>query len=263
MQNDRDWPELSVTATMATSDIVEEDNKVFLSKGSATMTLDPSATTTFSSGDVGKYVQINGSFPYKITVRLDARRVTLERVWSDASVVLGDYKKFTMIYSLPTDYDRILGGEITILDTGGKISEIPPTEFRNKVRDNGISRLIQDPEFYSVYGVDSLGYATINFDKVFDEGRILEYTYQKKHPDLQLGYGKTEVTILYPDRYTLYIVDQTVAKLSRDVENSAQVQQQANDAYKEAMRANSNPATGRERVVMSKEALRHGAYRRR
>jgi hypothetical protein len=263
MQNDKDWPELNVTATMTTVDIVEESDKAFISKGSATLWLDATSVTSFSSGDVGKYVQINGSFPYKITVRLDARRVTLERVWSDTSVALGDYKKFSMVYSLPTDYDRLLGGEITILNTGGKISEISPTELRQKVRDNGVSRLIDDPEFYAVYGVDSLGYTTIHFDKVFDEGRTLEYAYQKKHPDLQLGYHKVETTILYPERYTLYIIDQTVAKLARDVENSAQVQQQASDAYKEAMRVNSNPATGRERSVMTVDGIKHGSYRRR
>jgi hypothetical protein len=270
MQLDKDWPELNVIARMTTTATVSESNVISATRGSATVTLDPASTTTFAVGDVGKYIQINGSFPYKIATRVDARTITLERVWAGATVPTvspavpkGSYAMFSMIYTMPSDYDRLLGGDITILDTGGHIKEVSPAELREEFRDKGVAFVTQDPEHYAVYGLDSSGNALIHFDAAFGVARTLEYAYQKKHPEITVGSGATNIQILYPDRYNLYIVDQAVAKLSRDKENAAQVQQQASDAYKEAVRANSNPATGRERVVMTVDALRHGSYRRR
>lgn len=263
MQLDKDWPELQVTASFTAIAPVTEANVANATKGSATVTLDAGSTTTFAAGDVGKYIQIDKGSPYKIATYVSARNVTLERVWSGTTVALGDLQLLKLDYSLPSDYDRILGGEITIKDTGGVIEEISPAEMRQKFRDNGVAVSEQDPENYAVYGLDASGTPVIHFDAAFGQLRSLEYSYQKKHPAITIGTGATNISILYPDRYNLYIVDQAVAKLSRDVENAAQVQQQASDAYKEAVRANSNPATGRERVVMTVDALRHGSYRRR
>ncbi len=263
MQNDKDWPELAVTNRLLTSAAVSEDGVLTVARGSNIVTLSYSAVNIFAEDDVGLYISIDSSFPYRIASYQSDYGITIDRPFAGTSTATGSYKKFALSYPLPVDYDRLLGGEITILETGEHIDEVAPSVLRQNFRDNGVAVLIQDPESYAVHGLDSAGNPLINFDSAFEEIRSLEYSYQKKHPEVIVGPTATDITLLYPDRYMLYIIDQAVAKLSRDVENSAQVQQQASDAYKEAVRANSNPATGRERSVMTVDALRHGSYRRR
>ena len=235
-----------------------------ITKGSAVLTLQSGSATTFSAADVGSTVQIIG-YPsyYTIVTYTNARSVVLDRVWANTSVALGTLFKCSMSFSLPSNYDRMLGGELTILETGGIIKECSPAEMRAIMRDNGVNILKEDAENYTVRGIDSSGNSLIHFDKAFPGTRSVEFSYQMKHPVVAVGASASDLNILYPDRLNLYLIDQVVAKLNRDVENNSMVQQQAADAYKEAVRANGDPATGRERVVMTKDQLRHGAYRRR
>lgn len=264
MQNDKEWAELSTESIISIPAPTSESNIANVTKGSAAVTLAPSSTMTFSAGDVGKFLQIGTGPAVKISTRVGAREVTLESVWTGDTATLQDIKMFSLSYVLPADFDRILDAGIRILDTGKDVEEITASELRQNLRDNGISYLSGDPEHFAVFGNDpATGRPYVTFDSVFNVARTLRLSYQKKHPTITIGTGATDIVIQYPDRYVLYIIDQTVAKLARDVENSMQVQQQAADALKEAVRVNSNKSNSQERVRMRVEGLRHGAYRRR
>jgi len=237
------------------------------------LTLAPGSTLVFAATDVGKTVEVavhpanpptqftNGY--YLISEFTNVRSVKLDRVWASDSILLGDISVCSMQYPLTADYDRILGGELTNAVSGNKIYERSPSEMKEIIRDNGTVLQKLEASNYTVHGLDSSGKSILHFDTAFPTACSIEYSYQKKHPAVEMGATKTDGSILYPERLSLYIIDQVVARLNRDVENNAMVQQQASDAYKEAVRANSNPATGRERTVMSVQSLRHGAYRRR
>jgi len=259
MQIDRDWPELNVDARM---DVVAPTDLAAISatKGSKTLT----SAALFTSGMVGSHIVFDDySGFYEIMAFTSTSQVTIDRIWPHANVVDKPVTVVKVKYSLPGDYDRILGGVVRNLTSEVEILEKIPSAFKQEMRDNGNTIKIDEAQYFTVNGLDSSGNSLMHFDRAFLVATTLEYSYQRKHPLVEVGAQASDDAILYPDRYELFIVDQTVAKLARDVENSAQQQQQASDAYKEAVRVNSNPGTGSERVVMTVDSLRHGAYRRR
>jgi hypothetical protein len=249
MQLDKDWPELRTEGAISIAAPGTTD--VVFSEGSNLLALHGTPTTHFHNTDIGKLVLIpTYNEYYTITAYINQNLVTIDRVWPHASEEVDAIEFGFNYYSLPSTYDRVLSGEMTNRVTG-------------VIKDNGSTFATVSPMYFTVHGLDSSGNSKVHFDSLFPVVTSVEYSYQMKHPTIAMGSQTTDGNILYPERYTLYIVDQIVAKLTRDVENSAAVQQQASDAYREAMRANSSPGTGRERTVMVSCALRHGAYRRR
>lgn len=264
MSGERPWPELRESALITITGPTTEASIANITKGSATLTLEATSTLTFSSGDVGKIVQIEGyNGHYTISAYVGAREVTLDRVWTGTTVALGTITVAVIDYALPANFGLMLSAEMRNLDTGTKLDEISPSEMAQRIRDNGTVLLKQEATAFTIYGINSSGYKSVHFDTIFSANCYLSYEYQKIHPTIVVGSGAVNGTVLFPDQYLLYIMDQVIAKLSRDLENSAMVAQQANDAMKEAMRAHSSPSSTKERTIMRPQALRHGHFRSR
>jgi hypothetical protein len=266
MQTEQDWSELRAQYRLSVEAVTTEAEQFTITKGNSSGACTSPATNFLLSTDVGKALKAgtHKAIYYVTDVSPDDDRfVTLDRVWTGPSLAEQQYWMGWLSYSMPSDYDRILSGSAITMDSGLEITEISPTEMRKVMKDAGGAFRVGDPKHFCVHGLDSSGNPKIHFDSVFEVARSLEFEYQKKHPTIATGAGASNDPILYPERFNLYIIDQAVAKLSRDVEQSATLQANFSDVIKEANRANSSPSPTRERTVVKPVSLRHGAFRRR
>ena len=257
MQNDKTWPELRKDGEIRKTASRAIGEYCAITYGSTTLT---SSNDEFLSSDAGKLIQV-GSYKslYRIDTFTGIGEVELETPWRDEdttlqSAVIGQDK-----YSLPSDLDRFLSGKILNMTTGTEIIEVDPTEMRAIKSRDGLTLLQNEPENFTIHGLDSSGNKLIHFDKISDEEYALEYDYQMDHPELVAD--TTE--ILYPVKYVMYIADSVIAKLQRDVENSQVAVQTSQDSLKEAMRVGSNPNNSRDRMRLRVSGTKLGAYRRR
>ncbi|MBW2647822.1 MAG: hypothetical protein JRE23_16960 [Deltaproteobacteria bacterium] len=257
MQNDKTWPELRADGEVMKTAPRSIGAYCAITYGSVELT---STEEVFASTDVGKLIQV-GSYKtvYRIATYVDLENVTLETPWRDEDVTLQTAVIGQDRYSLPSDLDMLLSGKMVNLSTGTEIREVDPTEMRAIRSANGLTLLQNEPEYFTIHGLDSSGNKQVHFDKVSDAEYALEYDYQADHPTLTADADP----ILYPDKYVMYIADSVIAKLQRDVENSQVAMQTSQDSLKEAMRVGSNPNNSRDRMRLRVRGNKLGAYRRR
>lgn len=98
------WHRLRTAATLnVTAPIVT--GTVSITQGSTTVT---GVGTAFTTGDIGKYLRINGdNTPLKVTARISGLEVTVESAWAPANVSGVAYSLFPWRYSLPTTAQKV------------------------------------------------------------------------------------------------------------------------------------------------------------
>lgn len=144
------------------------------------------------------------NFVYRIVDVLSPTKITLNRAWISPSITVSDERTFTIAadrYGLEVDFDRPTTS-IQSFFTPSTIKPINPNEFADKRRArSGIQT--SDPEFWTIYDMNE-GATTqlIHFHPFPSDARLLTYTYQSIHPEINSDNDK----ILYPQRYMEFVI---------------------------------------------------------
>jgi hypothetical protein len=222
MQALDDWPLLRTDGTLQLIADDSGDAYFELTNGSATVELGASETTlAFSEQLIGRAIQLGSHATiYRIksvesTTQLTLNRPYLGDDWTDADGELS-YVIAQDQYFLPEDFDRPTEDWQNFFGDPG-IDPIGPNAFRKERIARGNSLLLDDPNVFTVYGLDdSETFQKIHFDPWPDNERILNYTYQKNHPKIETD----EDRILFPKTHEGIIIEAMLQLAHRDYEDS-------------------------------------------
>ena len=90
-----------------------------------------------------------------------------------------------------------------------------------KRRARGGSLIYTDPDVFTVYGLDdSETFQVLHFDPYPENNRILYYTYQKNHPEIETD----EDRVLFPKSHEGIVIEAMLHLASRDYEDDAKTQ---------------------------------------
>lgn len=159
---------------------------------------------------------------YRITRIVTETTLEFNRPWV-GDAVAADELAYTIVqdrYALPADFDRPTGGWENFFGNS-TISPIGPEEFLEKRRARGGSLIYSDPDVFTVYGLDdSETFQIIHFDPYPENDRILYYTYQKNHPEIETD----EDRVLFPKTHEGVVIEAMLHLANRDYQDDAKTQ---------------------------------------
>jgi hypothetical protein len=244
---------------------------VTATQNSSTVTI---ANVTLDNTYIGRAFQVSGDdYVYRIlevptTTTIKIGIGDTERGWISDSITVSDEKTYKIgadRYALPTDFDRFTD-DIHNYFSPYSIEPVVPREFAKRRRD-GTGIEVDDPQVFTIYGLnDGESSQIILFDPFPDEARLLTFSYQRVHPDLNGDNDK----ILYAERYLEVLMDVVLEVANRDHEDDSKVQQLLVDAITKYNQQLGNPSVNDETPVIRparniRKAIRRkyggGAYR--
>jgi hypothetical protein len=259
LQGDKDWDELTVNEAHILLEAYETHSvAVTVAYGSTVFTVD---SATFAAGDVGKVLAVGShNVAYRVSSFVSDTVVWLDRAWSGDDLTAEESTLYIGqdTYDMPVDYDRMLTDEFIAPAINARVLLVGPRELTTQRRRNGYGMSLGNPIKGTIHGLNSAGTAReLHLDSIPSESIELEYSYQKKHPELS-----TDTTqILYPVQDLLYIQDMVVARLQRDSELAQTAGQVAQDSLRDKARVQGVRDAGNERVRFTPKV--YGRIRRR
>lgn len=264
------WPHLTMDSSFTlvaseTSDVTSgSEQYVVATQDSKTITV---ANMTFTDAYEQRAFTVDGDpYIYWIAKVLGPTQIELNRAWVSDSIDATDTKSFTIAqdrYALPTDLDRPVDNAQGFF-VPYKIEPVSPERFRELRRQTcGNSILLDDPMYYTVYGMNP-GQTTeiIHFHPFPKNARLLQYSYQKVHPTIDSDNDK----ILYSERFMGAILDAMLFYGKRDLEDDVNVQQSLIDMLRSYNQQAANEGATKEPLNLRndnsirssiRQALRH------
>lgn len=179
--------------------------------------------TAFDDTYLDRAIQISGTeYVYRIEEVPANNQLKLNRAWIDDSITVADERTFKIgadRYVLPENYDRATGDIRSFFAPYG-IEAIGPEEFRDiRRREPGIRP--GEPRYFTIYGMNEAEtQELIHFHPYPDAARLLEYQYQRNHPDIDSDNDK----VLVPVRYKEALIEMVLQLAERDYEDDAKTQ---------------------------------------
>jgi hypothetical protein len=223
----KDWPLLRTDADFVlVADVVSDttsgsEQYVTATQNDTTITV--ANMTAFDDTYISRAITVSGSsYVYRIVSVPAPNQLTLNRAWIDASITAADECTFTIgadRYVLPDDYDRATGDVKSFFAPYG-ISAVGPEEFRD-IRRRSPEVSVGEPRYFTIYGMnDAETQELIHFHPFPDAARLLEYQYQRNHPEINSDNDK----ILVPQRYREALIEMVLQLAERDYEDDANSQ---------------------------------------
>lgn len=224
MQTLDDWHLLRADGTLQL--VAAETGTAYfdLTSGSATVAIGASETTfAFSNAMVNRAVQIGSHETiYRVKSVESTTSITLNRPWlgDDASDEALAYSMAQDRYVLPEDFDRPTDSLENFFGSSS-IEAVGPNVFLEQRRNRGATMLVEDPERYTVYGLDdSETFQIVHFDPYPEDARVLTFTYQKNHPVIETD----EDRILFSRSHEVIVLEAMLQLANRDYMDSTKVE---------------------------------------
>ena len=245
MQGERNWKELDETSTVLVQasttvtiafNITYGDIKIFL------LGFRDEAVEY-----VGGLIRMNGQKEWYRIVSIDDKGYAfIDRpyIGDDITAVEVDIDFARDTYHLPDNYDRMTSKRMYCRAAESYVDLVDDTEL-DMDREAGL--LMQQPTKFSIRGRSPNGKPTMIFNFLPDDTYLYNYSYQKDHPALE----HDDDEVLYPNRYSLAIIDQIVSRLNREVEDQQKSMADTAAALSEKVKQGANPDSGERRVRMT------------
>lgn len=267
MQVVDDWPMLRADGTILTVPAVEGTDFFVLTNGDATVSMGTGATTlTFDDSYIGRAIQIGSEATvYRILSLNSETSVELNRPWigdTSTDLVAGDELAYTIAqdqYFLPKDYSRPNGRWSQFLEPYG-IEPLGPDAFSSRRRGRGGSILLQSPEAFTVYGMDSgQVFQVLHLDPFPLEQQILQFTYQKIHPEIETDADR----VLFPPMQEGMVLEALLYLANRDYQDDAKLEAVLRDYMREMNMARSMSPVTEDPLQITPDGSHRRAQRRR
>jgi hypothetical protein len=236
-----DWPMLRAEGTILTVPAIEGTDYFVLVNGDATVLvgteeLATPSTLRFDDSYIGRAIQIGSEATvYRIQSLNSTTSVELNRPWigtSSAGGAVGESLAYTIAqdqYFLPKDYCRPNGRWDQFLEPYG-ITPIGPDAFGTKRRGRGNSIMLQAPEVFTVFGMDAgQVYQVLHLDPFPLEQQILQFTYQKIHPEIETDADR----ILFPASHEGAVLEALLYLANRDYQDDSKLEAVLRDYVRE------------------------------
>ena len=249
----------SETSTIDVSDPLNEiEQYVTATANSDILTI---ADIALDATYIGRAIQVSGdNYIYRIIDVPTAVTLQLNRAWVGSSITVADERTFTIAadrYALPTNFDRPTGDLQAFFAPFG-IQPVSPQEFaRRRQRSGGIE--VGEPEVYTIYGMnDAETVELLHFDPYPESARLLAYTYQRNHPEIDSDNDK----ILIQERYIEALIDMVLQLAFRDYEDDSKVQQALADMLRQFNTQHSNPGVTSELPMLRPDKSVRSSWQR-
>lgn len=261
----KDWSLLRTDGDMVlVADVVSDtsvagsEQYVNATQNSATITVDN--MTAFDDTYLARAIKVSGvSYVYRIVDVPAPNQLKLNRAWIDESIDSSDERTFIIgadRYVLPADYDRATGDPRSFFEPYG-IEHVDPEEFRDIRRRNpGVE--VGEPRYFTIYGMnDAETQELIHFHPFPDNARLLEYQYQREHPEIDSDNDK----VLVPNRFREALIEMVLQLAERDFEDDAKTQIVLADMLRAFNQQNSaQEITERSKVFRPRNRTRSDMY---
>ncbi len=195
---------------------------------------------TLDNTYIGRAISVSGhEYVYRIIDVPSATTLQLNRAWVDASITAADEYTYCIAmdrYALATNFDRPTGGFRAFFGPY-KIGPISPEEFQARRRaSTGIT--VGEPEVYTVYGMnDGETAELVHFDPYPESARMITYTYQREHREIDSDNDK----IFIQNRYMEAYIEMVLQLALRDYEDDAKMQATLADMLRNFNQQRANP----------------------
>lgn len=265
MQTLDDWPFLREDGTLQLAAAETGDAYFELSNASATVTLGASETTlSFDDTYKNRAIQLGSHATiYRIkkvvsTTEIQLNRPYLGDDWTDADGTLA-YKIVQDRYTLPENFDRPTGDWANFFGNPG-LQAIGPEEMLSRRRERANTLLLGDPDFFTVYGLDdSETFQVCHFDPYPENTRILSFTYQKNHPEIETD----EDRVLLPKSHESIAIECMLQLANRDYEDSQKTQLVLQDMIRTINQAQGSGNVSHDRMQLSPNGKHRMAHHSR
>jgi hypothetical protein len=218
-----DWPLLRAEGEIITV-APYEVGKVDLTNGSTTVTGvdDPdiagTLAPTWTTAMEGRVIRFgNEALLYRIETVTSATSLTINRAYQgDTTTDPIAYEILQDRYDLPTNFDRPISKDWdNFFDTtNATLVAIAPNEFRRQRKMRGVRQ--GEPEVFTIWGLDDAQeHLQVLFDPFPDEVRVLQFPYQKLHPEVEQDSDRVLFT---PNKDNL-LIDGTIYVMQRGPED--------------------------------------------
>lgn len=265
MQALDDWPLLRAEGTLQLVADDSGDAYFELSNGSATVQLGASETDlAFSEQMTGRAIQLGSHATiYRIESVESTTQLTLNRPYLGDDHTDDDGEMSYIIaqdqYFLPENFDRPTDDWQNFFGDPG-IEPIGPNQFRKQRIARGNTVLLDDPHYFTVYGLDeSETFQKVHFDPWPNDTRILNYTYQKNHPAIETD----EDRVLFPKTHEGIIIEAMLQLANRDYEDSDKTQIVLQDLIRTINQAQGPGNVAQDRMRMTPSGKHRRAERMR
>jgi len=225
------WPMLRSEGTLITQAGVEQELLLERTNGSSTVTISAFDTSGFTFDVSHKMWAIQiGTVEtpiYRIAEILAPTSVKLNRVWigeteipADADDTLVAMKLAMDQYVLPEDFDRPTGDWEDFLSSYDLLPR-GPEEFAKIRRSEGRSIVLDNPKYYTVFGLDPTeSYQVLHLHPWPTSQTLLQYNYQRLHPTLEHDVDH----VLFPQTQLGMIMEAVIYLANRDYEDDQRMQ---------------------------------------
>lgn len=219
------WPMLRTDGTIITQPAVQGDMLVELTNGSNTVTVSAfdSSGITFAESNKNWAIQFGRNTPiFRITQVVSPTQIETNRPWVGDTVTPASADDDTIAvimamdrYVMPEDFDRPTGKWRDFLSSYN-IFPAGAEEFAEIRRKRGRNIEVGSPTSYTIYGLDpSNTYQMLHLDPWPEEQTILEFNYQRTHPDVEVD---TDL-VLFPHSQLSIIIEAMLYLANRDYED--------------------------------------------
>jgi hypothetical protein len=232
------WPMLREEGTILTQAPVNQGTLVNLTNGSTTVTISSfeaaraaaAGETPITFGVDNKTWAITfgtGQPVFRIASVDDVDEITLNRPWIGDDVAPASVDDDTMLvtfaqdrYALPVDFDRPTGKWEDFLSSYNVVAK-GPENFAKVRRKDGKTIRMDDPRYYTVYGVDPTeAHQVLHLHPWPDKQSLLQFHYQKQHPEIEVDSD----LILFPPTQMVVIIEAMLYLANRDYEDDTRFQ---------------------------------------
>jgi len=221
MQTLDDWPLLRADGDIQLVEAESETSTIAYIAANGTQVILNGAS--FTDAYKGRLIKFGPNDTlYRIERVISETTLEFNRPWVGDAVAADElaYEIVQDRYALPEDFDRPTGGWENFFGNSD-IQPIGPEEFLEKRRARGGSLITSDPDVFTVYGLDkSNTFQIIHFDPFPEEPRVLYYTYQKNHPEIETD----EDRVLFPKSHEGVVIEAMLHLANRDYEDDAKTQ---------------------------------------
>lgn len=233
------WPLLRTTGTLLTQAPTDQSILVDLTNGSTTVTVSSYEAARAAAAGESLFefetkhkewaIQFGTNSPiYRIEKVVLPNEITLNRAWVGTSAAptsaSDDTTQMVLAmdrYTLPEDFDRPSGSWKDFLSTYN-VQPVGAEKFAEKRRSRGSNIRYGDPDIYTVYGLDpSSTYQVIHFDPWPDQTTMMEYNYQRTHPEIEVDADR----ILFPASNIALVIEAVLYLAKRDYEDDVSMQE--------------------------------------
>jgi hypothetical protein len=226
-----DWPQLRTESTIVTLAQVEgsADDEEYVTATQNSQTITVQNVTSFDQTYLNRAVQVSGDeYIYRIIEVPSSGSLKLNRAWVNSSIAVSDEKTLTITmdkYALEADFDRAIDNWQGFF-APYNIEPVTPNEFRARRRARNTMR-VADPEVFTVYGTQN-GRQVVHFDPYPENARMLQYEYQKRHPEI----NSDNDVIHLPHTYYGALIDVMLHLINRDYDDNAKMEVVLRDALR-------------------------------